>query len=355
MPDPITNPAEAGGLLDRALRALAARTGLAVAVTGPPPAVPVPRRPDATVELRWEGRTYRYLVETKTTIDRAVALANAKRQLNAFADEGLLVTEYLTPELARRCRDELQLQFVDAAGNAWLRRPGLYVFVTGEKHPDPPARAAGRGAGTVNALRVVFAVLCRPALLDAPYREIATAAGVALGTVGGVLGDLERRGHLVGTKGQRRLVARERLVDEWATTFPLKLRPRLHPQRFRVANPDAWQAVTLRDGPAAWGGEVAADRLTGNLRPQVRRLYVDPDQRTDFLQNLVVAHGLQLRADPAGDTEILDRFWTLPPAPDHPDCVPPVLVYADLLATLDPRNIEVAQDIRQRFLADAPG
>jgi hypothetical protein len=122
-----------------------------------------------------------------------------------------------------------------------------------------------------------------------------------------------------------------------------------------VANPDAWQAVTLRDGPAAWGGEVAADRLTGNLRPQVRRLYVDPDQRTDFLQNLVAVHSLQLRADPAGDTEILDRFWTLPQAPDYPDCVPPVLVYADLLATLEPRNIEVAQDIRQRFLADAPG
>lgn len=352
---PTPNPAEAGDLLDRALGALAARTGLAVAVTGQPPVVAGQYRPDATVELQWEGRSYRYVVEAKATIDRAVALANARRQLHAYADEGLLVTEYLTPELARRCRDELQLQFIDAAGNAFLRRPGLYVFVTGEKHPDPPARVAARGAGTVNALRVVFALLCRPALLDAPYREIAAAAGVALGTVGGVLGDLERRGHLVGDKGQRRLVARERLLDEWATTYPLRLRPRLRPQRFRVENPEAWQGLVLPDGRAAWGGEVAADRLTTALRPTTRTLYVDPAARAGLLQALVATHGLRLRADPTGDTEILDRFWQLPAAKDHPDCVPAALVYADLLATLEPRQIEVAQVVRQRVLADVAG
>jgi len=39
----------------------------------------------------------------------------------------------------------------------------------------------------------------------------------------------------------------------------------------------------------------------------------------------------------------------------HPDLIPPILAYADLMATLDPRNIEVARMIRERIINDALG
>jgi hypothetical protein len=39
--------------------------------------------------------------------------------------------------------------------------------------------------------------------------------------------------------------------------------------------------------------------------------------------------------------------------PDHPDVVPPILAYADLIATLDPRNLEVANMLRERLIAHA--
>lgn len=342
-----------GDLIGRALQALTARTGLGFAITQQKPLVAWNRHLDAAVELRWEGRQYQYLIEAKPAIDRAITLANAKRQLQDFAEDGLLVTEYMTPALATRCRDELQLQFIDTAGNAYLRGPGLYIFVKGEKRPENPAMLAIRGAGTVTAQRVTFTLLCRPALLNAPYREIAEAAGVALSTVGGVFADLERRGLLVGDKGTRRLVARERLVDEWTTTFPIKLRPKLHRQRFRIENTDWWKDLRFPDERVTWGGEVAADRLTANLKPKAYTLYVNQEYRAEFLRELIGNHGLRLRADPTGDMELLDRFWHLPGMPAHPDCAPPLLVYADLMATLDPRNIEVAQTIRQRFLVDA--
>lgn len=344
-----------GALIGRALQVLKERTGLGFAITQQTPFAASNRRLDAAVELRWEGRQYRYLVEAKPAIDRAITLANAKRQLQDFAEDGLLVTEYMTPALASRCREELQLQFIDTAGNAYLRRPGLYVFVKGEKRPENPFMLAVRGAGTVTAQRVIFTLLCRPALLNAPYREIADAAGVALSTVGGVFTDLDRRGLLIGDKGTRRLVARERLVDEWTTTFPIKLRPKLHRQLFRIEKTDWWKNLRFPDKRAAWGGEVAADRLTANLKPKAYTLYIDPEYRAEFLRELIVNHGLRLRADPTGDMEILDRFWQLPELPDHPNCAPPLLVYADLMATLDPRNIEVAQAIRQRFLVNAAG
>jgi len=330
-------------LLGRALTALAKQTGLQAEVTAR----------EHAVEIRWEGRQYEYLVEAKTNTDRATTLANAKRQLQDYGERGLLVTEYMTPALATRCREELDLQFIDTAGNAYLRRPGLYVFIKGERPTEIGTMPGTRGAGTMTALRVTFTLLCNPDLLNAPYRDIVNAAGVALGTVGWVFLDLERRGLIIGEKGGRRLVDRERLIDEWATTYAMKLRPKLNPQRFRTETAGWWQNLNLRDVRAKWGGEVAADRLTNNLTPKAYTIYADREYRAELLQDLVGRLQVRLRADPKGDIEILDRFWKLPETTANTDCAPPLLVYADLMATLEPRNIEVAQTIRQKLLRNA--
>jgi hypothetical protein len=61
----------------------------------------------------------------------------------------------------------------------------------------------------------------------------------------------------------------------------------------------------------------------------------------------------RLRADPNGNVQILDAFWNLPDDPEHPDVAPPILVYADLVATLDPRNLETAKLLRERFIDHA--
>ena len=102
-------------------------------------------------------------------------------------------------------------------------------------------------------------------------------------------------------------------------------------------------------------GEVAAHRLLylkpANCTIYVRRHKTHPDG-IDPLTNLVAAN--RLRADAHGNIEILDAFWRLPPDPEHPDTVPPVLVYADLIATLDPRNTaKAAQMIRNQYIDDA--
>lgn len=214
-------------------------------------------------------------------------------------------------------------------------------------------RAVGtRGGGTGTALRVVFALLCKPELLNAPYRDIVRAAGVALGAVGWVFFDLHGRGHVLGGQrtGDRRLLDSGRLLDEWVTNYPIKLRPRLNCQRFRVADPRWWQQTRLPEG-AFWGGEVAAAKLTEHLNPAAYTVYVDPARRREGIGHLVRQH--QLRADPVGQLEVLDTFWNFPVAGKQPDLVPPLLVYADLLATLDPRNLEIAKRIREEHLDHA--
>jgi hypothetical protein len=61
----------------------------------------------------------------------------------------------------------------------------------------------------------------------------------------------------------------------------------------------------------------------------------------------------RLRADPRGEIEVLDAFWNFEDEKDLPETVPPLLIYADLLATLDPRNIETAQMIYDKYLKNA--
>jgi hypothetical protein len=338
--------------LEDALAALRRTTGLAAVPVTWEPKTPEDPRPDAAIEIEQDGQRFQFLVEVKT-VDRAVALATAKQQLEPFGRRGVLVAPYITDELATRCRETLDLHFIDTVGNAYLRVPGLYVFVRGARPTRPVAPAMGMpGRGTATALRVVFALLCQPRLLNAPYRDIVAAAGVALGAVGWIFFDLQGRGYVAGgpRTRTRRLLEPGRLLEEWVTTYPLKLRPKLTPERFRVPDPAWWRTVRLPAG-ALWGGEVAATRLTGDLKPATATIYIDPGMRRPGTAALVRDH--RLRADPRGDLEILDTFWHFPPDPTHPDLVPPLLVYADLLATLDPRNLEIATRIRADHLDHA--
>jgi hypothetical protein len=338
-------------LLDDALNALARTTGLHGTVTAREPRLTDGVRPDALIEIRVDGKRVPLFAEVKA-VDRVVALATVKNQLGKHAKRGVLITRYLTAELADHCRKNLDLQFIDTIGNAYLRAPGLYVYVRGERPPAKEKAMGARGGGTATALKVVFALLCKPELLNAPYRDIVEAAGVALGAVGWVFFDLHGRGYIAGglRKRNRRLLEPERLLDEWVTNFPLKLRPKLNPRRFQAPDPRWWEKAQLDHG-AFWGGEVAAAKLTGHLRPATYTAYLRPDADPATIPTLVREH--RLRADPQGNIEFLDAFWNFQMEADNQDTVPPVLVYADLMATLDARNLNVAKQIRDEYIKRA--
>jgi hypothetical protein len=55
-----------------------------------------------------------------------------------------------------------------------------------------------------------------------------------------------------------------------------------------------------------------------------------------------------MRAAEDGNVEILERFWNFETAKDMPEVVPPILVYADLLATHDSRNADAARMIYEQ-------
>lgn len=305
---------------------------------------------DNVIQLTPEiGKVYTYVVEIKN-VDRFAHLADLKNRFGEQVEERLVIVPRITDEMANKCKD-LHLQFIDTAGNAYLKRLGLYVFIKGLRHDKNllVAKPEGKRAGTATNLRVVFVLLCKQELLNATYREIKDIAGVALGTIGWIFYDLDHRRYTLKDKDGRVLQERKKLIQEWITNYPIKLRPKLNTRRFKAPDADWWKTVDITKYKAQWGAEVAATKLTGYLRPQTYTIYFQAKDKQKNITEMVIAN--KLRADPQGEIELLDAFWNFDEE-TLPENVPPILIYADLLTTLEPRNLDTAKLIYDKYIDD---
>jgi hypothetical protein len=296
---------------------------------------------DGIIVLTANKRKYHFCAEVKA-VDRFATPALIKARGKAHREPTLLVAPYITREVAERCR-HLRLPFIDTAGNAYIEGPGLFVYVVGNTKPIEFRQDHFRALNPAG-LQIAFALLCQPALVRTNYREIAVQAGVALGTVGPVIKDLDARGYLrFQKKPDRKLVDPDRMIEEWITHYPVTLRPKLNPRRFR-ADTEHLQKADLIQQNAYWGGEAAAEKLTRYLKPAQFTIYA-----REPIAKLIAAG--RMRADQAGNVEILETFWNFDPDKDFPDVVPPMLAYADLLATHDGRDAEAARMIYEQRIA----
>lgn len=261
-------------------------------------------------------------------------------------EQKLIVAYYVNPAMAEKLIAQ-GIWFLDVAGNAYINHNPIYIYVKGNKPLEKPATRPISRAFQITGLKVVYALLCNPELVNAPYREIAQTADVALGTVGWVMTDLTQLGFIVDMgRGGRRLRDKRRLLERWVIAYPEKLRPRLEIARYKAPLPNWLQTVDLHDFQALWGGEVAADKLTHYLKPEIITIYLPEQQKTKFfIKN-------RLRKDPAGEIELLKTFWDINDDTNKPSLVNPILIYADLIASGDPRNIETAQIIYDQELAE---
>ena len=296
---------------------------------------------DALIEVKTTTKKYTFLAEIKT-VRHFATIAMVREQL-AHLDRNvypLLIAPYITRTLAEHCR-ALHLPFIDTAGNAYLDAPGLTIYVTGEPRPDTAGKDPHYRAYTTVGMKVVFVLLCRPELVGTTLRNLAKAAQVALGTVGPVIADLENRGYFV-QRDKKVVTNTKKLMEEWVIRFPDVLRPKLFRNRYQ-ADTERLLTLNLQAQHAFWGAEVAAQRLTGYLKPERFTIYLRADAK-------VLLNQARMRLDPKGNTELLQAFWNFPQDPDHPDLVPPLLAYADLMATQDGRNLETARLLYERFL-----
>jgi hypothetical protein len=296
---------------------------------------------DALVRLRFERHDAPYIVEVK----RGLRVEHLGPLLHRFAGRHdlLLVADYVNPPLAEALRRH-GIQFIDTAGNAHLMHPPLFVFVQGRRRPRDPLDAAREPKGRAfqaTGLQVLFALLCEPGLVTRPYREIAARANVAHGTVGWVMPELPRLGFVAEIGGVRRLTNGERLLAQWVEAYARTLRPRLLFGRYRLEPAELPPDFDAARYGFFLGGEPAAARLTGFLRPGTFTFYGPPPEAR-------LLADLRLRHDPEGNVDFRRRFWNFGEATG---LVPPLLVYADLLAIGDARCLETAKLVHERHLA----
>ncbi len=281
-------------------------------------------------------------------------------QVKNLPVEGLLVADFINANMADKLREQ-GVQFIDTAGNAYINRPPVYVFVTGQRQKAENhihlKEETGR-AFAVTGLKVIYAFLCEPALVDAPYRVIAEVAGVANGTVGWVLNDLKAAGYVIdrGKNKGRRLENYHKLLDRWVEQYPVKLRPKLNVGEFIAEDSYWWKEIELKKYGGYWGGEVAAAKITHHLKPEVVTIYLPGEAGNQLLAAGKLRKRVNRADTTAGLTRIYRPFWTEQHyvAGKHnkqtDNLVHPVLVYADLIATGDSRNREVATIIHDQFI-----
>ncbi len=323
-------------LLESVLAA-ARKLGIVIEVLEPDPG---DRGADVIVRIGNAGHDRTYVAEIKRGL-RPATVGAALHQMERLDQPALLIADYVTPPMAETLMAR-GIAFLDAAGNAYLNQPPLLIWVKGErptmKFPGgPPTGRAFRPGG----LKVLFALLCHPEWVARPYRDLAGQAGVAHGTVGWVMADLQKLGFVAEISGERRLLQQARLLKQWTEAYARTLRPKLVLGRYRTDRTGWWEELAPHRYDVQLGGEVAAARITGYLRPGTVTLYgkkAEPPLLLDY----------QLRPDPAGPVEFVKRFWAF--ETNDEAVVPLPLIYADLLMIGDARCLETADLIHEKLL-----
>lgn len=302
--------------------------------------------PDAWLRLDGPWGHGHWAAEIKTRLERGTAgpVIERMKRMRELVPHAVLLTEYVTPPLGDELRNQ-GIEFVDAAGNAYLAGQGLYVWVTGK--PPRRARVERRGLHAAG-LKLVF-VLLQQRRRRWNLRELARDAGIGLGGVAGILAALQERNWIRRVRDEVELQDPEAMLKRWDEGFADTLRPKLLLARCRrrpgteIAALPALLGGTGVRTEALLGGELGAGVLTRHLRPQAATLHVPDADLDDVMRKLA------LLPDPAGDVQILATFGATNGARED-GIADPLLVRAELLLQPDDRLREVAEILRTQHI-----
>jgi len=301
---------------------------------------------DALLNIKTpQGNREFYVDEQKTHLTYALADGLAARVQKASKTPWILFAIHV-PRKIGRYLGEHGINYVDKAGNCRIQIGTDYMAVIEGQTPisDP---ASGRGIG-IPGYRVLFTILAKPDILNSPVRTLADVAAASKTTVAETLARLEKEGFIGPELSGRRILNPRGLLDRWMVGYET-LRPKLIFGRFRTpdANPEALeQRIEAELGDSvmwAWGGGAAAMRMTKYYRGEETVLHVS-DPTSDLSR--------RLKALPAKDGPFVIHRTPAKVAFEGilPRTVHPLLVFAELMATGDPRARETAMDIRERHL-----
>lgn len=319
---------------------------------------PVGRRDHYDFDLQIDTKPpLRLVVEAKTRIatrNQAHQIIFQLRRHTGNQIGAMVFADWIPEPVAEEFR-KADVFFVDAQGNAFLKKPPQIMLDIRGRKPERPMKVEPGRLIEPGGLKVVHYLLTHPEAAGAPLRAIAQGAGVALGTAHAVRGELRRAQWLLpAAGGKARFGNLKGLIELFVRGYALKLRPACVIGRYRHkknAPQEILEGLRQRlagmEGRWAVTGGMAAREMTHYLEPDAVTLFVDEQARTALEKEPL------LRDDAGGNVTLLrlpgPALLAAEPQAPWP-LATPLLVYAELLQDGGQREIETAEMIYERLI-----
>lgn len=224
----------------------------------------------------------------------------------------------------------MRLNYIDLAGNCHLSCPEFLIDIRGRRGAAIPREPS---AGfTKTDLRVTLALVVDPILVTATNRELGERVGVSHGAAHLTVSKLAERGFLT-TNGLRR---GKQLMDEWTQSYLTRTGAHRAARTLFVDEKPSWDRVLSSDPEGIQlSGESAAEVLGWPIRSSSAIVYADTFASVARL----------LRGRSHGDGFPIEvRTPVLAPSDNVRGIAASMLIHADMLASHESRQIEVAQE-----------
>ena len=294
---------------------------------------------DGIIKLEFKGHTLKFNVEIRKEIReyQLTKLFNIKQEYNPF----MVIAENIFPKI-RSTLVEHGIAYIVLDGSINIETDNILLKVDGKRKMHHHQDKYGR-AFTKAGLKALLLLLTNENDINDTHRAIAKNAGIAHGNVQYILEGLKEQGFALQlNKKELKLTNKDQLFQKWITAYAEKLKPALKVGNFRFNNPadfKGWKEINL--DKTQWGGEPAGNIYTKFLQPEYLTLYTN-EKKADLIKNY------RLIPDPEGNVIVYEKFWKeMEPGKI---VVPPIIAYADLLATGKRRCIETAQKIYEQFI-----
>lgn len=247
----------------------------------------------------------------------------------------ILLCSRMTSSLQEYCFIH-EINFLDDAGNACIQNDNYLIYISGRKSKQ---KYIEHKSLSLSIMKLLFILLSDKEAINYPYRHLAELSNVSLGSVNNSFEFLVNNNFCRDSSNGRRLINTKELAQLWIREYPLTLRPKLKKQIF-LGNGD-WTEISLYKDEF-FGGEAAAYQLSGG--------YLIPEKVQIFTPHLFSERRRELNLIPSqeGSFELVQSFWGRGfLVNDYGRCL---LSVAELLASQDSRNIEIAEKINDEYL-----
>ena len=296
---------------------------------------------DGALNIDYKGCKHRFYVNIRKELRefQLYQIFNLAEEYAPF----MVIAENLFPKI-KDALVEHGIAYIEMNGNINIQTENILLKVEGKRKKHLQPEKYGR-AFTKAGLKVIFLFLTIENNINDTYREIAKNAGIAIGNVKLIHEGLIEQGYALKlNEKELKLTNKKELLQKWVTAYIEKLKPTIHIGNFRFNNPNdflEWKDINLEKTLTQWGGEGAGNIYTDYLQPEVLTLYTN-EKKTDIIKEY------RLLPDPDGYVIVYEKFWK--EKQPFTNVVPPIIAYADLLATGNRRCIETAQKIYEQLI-----